>query len=60
MAVALAGIRRVREIEENLGTTGWMLSSEMLDCVDEMMKGAAGVPDVVETWVAPRPGATPL
>lgn len=42
VTVALTGCRNVREIEENVGATGWTLSDEDQARIEEIMAGAVG------------------
>ena len=43
VTVALTGCRNVKEIEENVGATGWSLSAEDKGRIEEIMKKAVGV-----------------
>ncbi len=43
VTVALTGCRNAKEIEENVGATGWSLSAEDRARIEEIMKKAAGV-----------------
>ena len=43
VTVALTGCRNTREIEENVGATGWNLSTEDRGRIEEVMRNAAGV-----------------
>ena len=43
VTVALTGCRNTREIEENVGATGWNLSTEDRGRIEEIMRNAAGV-----------------
>jgi aryl-alcohol dehydrogenase-like predicted oxidoreductase len=45
VTVALTGCRNRKEIEENVGATGWTLSDEDKGRIEEIMKGAAGIID---------------
>lgn len=42
VTVALTGCRNVKEIEDNVGATGWTLSAEDKARIEEIMKAAAG------------------
>jgi aryl-alcohol dehydrogenase-like predicted oxidoreductase len=47
VSVALAGIRRPEEIEQNVGALDIRFSPDDLHAIDEIMSGAAGQVDAI-------------